>query len=376
MTETISLVLIGLMILIIVGGYLLYRRVGKSSAQDLESELNKIFPKVLQNANSQLISMADEKLGAEKKEIRTDVDNKKQAIEKLVKQVLDELSESNKKLELAEKERIGSFRELKKEVENHKTITEQLSVTTEGLQKILSNNQLRGQFGEQVAEDLLRMSGFVKGTDYEFNKKQADSETRPDFSVFLPDGTRINVDSKFPYNNLQRYIETEDKETKVKLLKAFSRDIKEKIKQVSTRDYINPADKTVDFVILFIPNEMIFSFIYDTLGDVWVDAMQKKVILAGPFSFTAILRMVRQAHSNFSYQQNVHSIIEHIKTFEKEFEKYNESFQKIGDRIESLSKQYHDVEGTRYRQLIRTVDKIKLEDSSQQTELKSITTSD
>lgn len=73
----------------------------------------------------------------------------------------------------------------------------------------------------------------------------------------------------------------------------FEKDVKEKIKQVTTRDYINPTDKTVDFVILFIPNEMIFSYIYEKMSEVSEEAMASRVILAGPFSFTAILRMVK-----------------------------------------------------------------------------------
>ena len=73
--------------------------------------------------------------------------------------------------------------------------------------------------------------------------------------------------------------------------------------------------------------------------------------------------MVRQAYDNFRYQQNVQSIIGYIKTFEKEFVKYNEEFEKIGDRIDSLHKQYTEVASTRTNKLLRTVDKIRLEDT-------------
>ncbi len=338
-------------------------------SKDIERKLNEIFPQVLKNANEQLVLMANQKLDAEKKEITTDLTNKKEAIEKLVKQVLDELNKSNDKLEIAEKERVGTFMALKQEMESQKKLTQQLSVTTEGLKNVLSNNQLRGQFGEQIAEDLLRMSGFVRGTDYDFNKEQAGSETRPDFTVFMPDGTRINVDAKFPYNNLKKYVETEDNGAKSELLKLFGIDIKNKIKQVTTRNYINPEDKTVDFVILFIPNEMIFSFIYDKMNDLWLDGMKNKVIMAGPFSFTAILRMVRQAYQNFKYQENTHKIITYIKTFEKQFQMYNEEFLKIGQKINSLSEQFDKVSTTRTNQLIRVMDQIKMEDKDASPEV-------
>lgn len=321
-----------------------------------------LIPRQLNQTSENLVRLANEKLGAEKDNIATDLANKKSIIEDIAKRMKEELEKQQDKLEKAERERIGSFGELKKELENQRKISEQLSATTEGLKKVLSNNQLRGQFGEQVAEDLLKMSGFVKGVDYEFNKEQKGSETRPDFTIFLPNQVRINVDSKFPYQNLQRMTETQDSSLKKEHLKQFEKDIRDKIKQVTTRDYINPEDNTVDFVIMFIPNEMIFSFIYDKMNDLWSEAMKQKVVFAGPFSFTAILRLVRQAYENFKYQNNVQKIISYIKSFENEFQKYNEEFIKIGDRITSLSEQYNRVNSTRTNQLLRSIDKIRLED--------------
>ncbi|MBU4210269.1 DNA recombination protein RmuC [Patescibacteria group bacterium] len=345
-------------------GFIIFSLIFKKNKPDsdlIAKELNKSFPDILKKASEQLIIMADQKLGAEKQEIKTDLTNKKSAIEDLVKRVLQELKESSTKLEQAEIKRVGSFKSLKTALDSHQKITEQLSVTTEGLKKVLSNNQLRGAFGEKVADDLLKMSGFVRGVDYEFNKKQTGSTNRPDFSIFLPDGVRINVDAKFPYASLQKMSETKNQSAKKEQLKLFKRDVKEKIKQISTRDYINPDDNTVDFVILFVPNEMIFSFIYDQMGDIWEEAMRQKVILAGPFSFSAILRMLRQAYDNFKYQKNTQNIITYIKNFEKEFVKYNQAFQKVGDRLSALSKQYDVVNSTRTRQLLRIIDKIHLE---------------
>jgi len=322
-------------------------------SQEISNSLNKIFPEVLKNANQQLITMADQKIG-------TDLNNKKQAIEELVNRALLEIEKNNKKMEDVEKTRVGSFSALTEKLEEQKTLTNQLKITTEGLKNVLSNNQMRGQFGEQVAEDLLKMSGFVAGVSYD--KQVSGTTSRPDFTVYMPDGMKINIDSKFPYQNLVKMSEADGKEEKEKFKKAFEQDIKTKIKEVTSREYINPEENTVDFVVLFIPNEMIFSFIYDRFPDVWQDALGKKVILAGPFSFTAILRMVHQAYDNFRYQKNVATIIGYIKKFSEEFENYNKSFKDLGVRIESLQKQYVAVDTTRTNQLIKIVNKIKTEE--------------
>lgn len=337
--------------------YFLKRGQGSNSkeiTETIEDKLTELLPVVLNQANEDLVRMANEKLSSESKQNRIDFENKREEISRMVKG-LEEY------MKTAEKERIDSFATLKTSVEESRKITEQLSVSTESLKKVLSNNQLRGQFGEQVADDLLKMAGFVKGEDYEFNKEQAGSETRPDFAIFLPDRTRINVDSKFPYANLQRMSEMEDKESKEKYMRLFEKDVKEKIKQVTSRDYINPEDKTVDFVILFIPNEMIFSYIYDKMPELSQEAMASRVVLAGPFSFTAILRMIKQAYENFRVQKNIYSIIAHVKSFEKEFDNFALSFSKIGERIDSLQKQYDTVSTTRFNQLVRRIDRVKQE---------------
>ncbi len=309
----------------------------------------------LSKAIDTLVKQSNDKLNDKNLQIQTDLSNKKDAIEKMIKRVSDQLS-------TVEKERVGSFNSLKESIENSRKITEQLSVTTEGLKKTLSNNQMRGAFGEKVAEDLLKQIGFVIGEQY--TKQESEGSNRPDFTIYLPDKTKINVDSKFPYSNITKMSETDDPSQKTQYLKLFEQDVKKKISDVSNRNYIDPEENTVDFVVVFIPNEMIFSFIYEKFPDVLEEAFNNKIIFAGPFSFTAILRMVRQAYENFRFQKNVQGIIAQIKIFGTEFEKYNEEFSKIGDRIESLHKQYDEVNNTRSKKLQKVVDKINIEDRS------------
>ncbi|KXK10691.1 MAG: DNA recombination protein RmuC [Microgenomates bacterium OLB23] len=174
----------------------------------------------------------------------------------------------------------------------------------------------------------------------------------------------LTLNVKFPYQNLQKAAETDERLLKDQLYKEFAKDVRAKITQVSTRDYINPEENTVDFVILFVPNEMIFSYIYEKMSDLWTDAMAKKVVLAGPFSFTAILRMIRQAHDNFVYQKNIHKIVGHIKEFERQFDMYSEEFSSLGRQIQTLTNTYQKVDSTRTRQLSKVVEKIKLESSA------------
>lgn len=366
--------LVGAIIALAVG-YALTKSKNKTNddqmLQTLELKLQQMMPQLIDQSSESLIKLANEKLGAEKKEIRTDMENKRSEMTRMMQQIERFLKDNEAKLEASDKERIGTFNVLKEKLEDQHLLTEQLRTSTENLKKLLSNNQLRGQFGEQVAEDLLKMSGFSRGIDYDFNKQQETKETRPDFTVYLPDKTKINVDAKFPYSSLQKMTETDSPEQKAEYQKQFERDVKEKIKQVTSRDYINPEDKTVDFVILFIPNEMIFSFIYDKMNDIWADAMEKKVVFAGPFSFTAILRMVRQAYDNFEIKGNIREIIMHVKAFSSEFQKFDSEFNKVGERIQALDKQFNNVNSTRMNQLRRKMDKVQMLEEPVENEIET-----
>jgi DNA recombination protein RmuC len=323
--------------------------------------------------SKEILSFERERMSAEyksEKEIisgkmesnRQYLDSKKDAIKDLVEKISQDLEKNQAKSEETKESTFKQLNTLKTVIEEHKIATGGLKEATDHLKNILSNNQLRGKYGEEVAENLLKSVGFVKGQHYSVNTGQESVSTRPDFTMFLPDKTRMNIDAKFPLQSLIKYQEAESKLEKDRYLREFTADVKQKIKQVATRDYINPEENTVDFVILFVPNEMIFSFIYEKLHEVWNDAMKQKVIMAGPFSFTAILRMVFQSYKNFSYQKNLHSIIKLINSFTKEYESFSNELDTLGKRIQSVESQYNTVSITRAKKLTGVVEKIKSED--------------
>lgn len=331
-------------------------RILEENLKAIEQRSKEIFKEERERMSDQYHSekeLLEEKL----KKGEQFLEHKKDSIKELVEKIHTELSENQKKLEHTEKERIGEFSTLKAVLDEYKLITGGLKESTDDLKNILSNNQLRGKYGEEVAENLLKSVGFVRGQNYTANESQDTTTSRPDFTIILPDKTKVNIDAKFPLQALVKYQESDDKQERY--LREFTTDVKQKIKQVTTRDYINPEEKTVDFVILFVPNEMIFSFIYDRLNEVWDEAMKKKVILAGPFSFTAIIRMIFQSYKNFKYQENLYDIIKLIKVFEQEYEKFNEALDTLGTRLQSAANQYQTVSVTRTKKLTGVVEKIK-----------------
>ena len=120
--------------------------------------LKSALPDFTKSSNEQIIMMAKEQLKSEKQDIKTDLENKKEIIGEMVKRIHDELKESDERLRNAEEKRIGSFSELKEAIKGQSKLTDQLRLTTESLSKVLSSNQMRGQWGEKVAGDLLEMN--------------------------------------------------------------------------------------------------------------------------------------------------------------------------------------------------------------------------
>lgn len=248
-------------------------------------------------------------------------------------------------------------------ISEHKTTTEKLQYETNKLSKTLSNNQLRGAFGQEIAQDLLKIIGFVNGIDYT-TQEQQNTGNRPDITFYLPNKTKINIDVKFPLQSFQHYIDTENTAQKKEFLTRFKTDIKARIKEIATKDYINSKENTVDFAIMFIPNENIFSFIYEHFKEEHDHAFKNKIFICGPVSFASVLRIIRQFSDNINYQKNLMTIISHIKTFEKECIKSREELNKLGKKINDVSNVYDELSGTRDRQLTKAIDKINSIDES------------
>jgi DNA recombination protein RmuC len=333
-------------------------------ADDNMRKMEERNQEILRMERERFLEMGEEKMRRNEQFFENKIKSSEQAlgghkdlIKELVEKIDSEINKSNRRLEETEKERVGEFSNLKAIIEEHKEVAKELKHSTDDLKNILSNNQLRGKYGEEVAENILKMLGFQRDLDYTVNVRQETNVNRPDLTIKLPDGSKVNIDVKFPYQSLVKYQEAENKDEKKAHIAQFAKDVKEKIKQVTSRDYINPEEKTLDFVILFVPNEMVFSVICEQLSEVSEEAMRKKVIIAGPFSFAAITRMIRQSYDNFRIQEDLHRLVGLIGKFKEEFGKYNVQFDKLGERINSMAKQYEEVSGTRTRQLSSLVEK-------------------
>ena len=131
------------------------------------------------------------------------------------------------------------------------------------------------------------------------------------------------------------------------------------IKQVSTRDYINPSDHTVDYVLMFIPNEQVYSFINESDSSIMDEALKKKVVLCSPFTLYAVLAVIRQGIENFNLEQTASEILKLLGDFLKQWNTYKDKFRVMGERLDSARKEYDLLVTTRTNMLEKPLRKIE-----------------
>jgi|TARA_B100000959_G_C14959893_1_gene615339 DNA recombination protein RmuC len=245
---------------------------------------------------------------------------------------------------------------LKTQMEESRKNMGELTDTTSQLRQILSSSQARGRWGERMVEDILKFIGLTEGINYE-QQTQAGSD-RPDFTFFLPDDKSLNMDVKFPLDHYEKYLAAENDNEKEAEKKYFLKDVRNRINEVSKRSYIDPEGGTVDYVLLFIPNESIYSFLNQEDGELIDFSLQKKIILCSPITLYAVLSLIRQAVSNFAMEKKAGEMQELVGVFKKQWDLFTGKIESIGKSLGALSNHYEDLKGPRLRELEKPMDKI------------------
>ena len=234
-----------------------------------------------------------------------------------------------------------------------------LNANTGALREALANTQVRGQWGERMAEDVFRIVGFVEQINYVKQTTVADGRSRPDFTIYMPDQKKLNMDAKFPFANYLKCLEAVTEVDSQRARQLFIKDVRDRAKEVVGRDYINPDDNTLDYVLVFIPNEQMYHFIQQHASEVVDEALRNKVVLCSPISLFAILGVVRHALDSFAVQQASKEIVGHLGTFNKQWKNFVEQMDKVGDRIGKAQQEFDLLEGRRRRALERPLDQIE-----------------
>ncbi|MFH1691576.1 MAG: DNA recombination protein RmuC [Candidatus Omnitrophota bacterium] len=310
----------------------------------------------LSKNSEHFLQLAQEKFKGLANSADKDLEGKKKLIDQTVIDMRNEMEKVKELMSTLEKDRENKFAQLTLGLGQMTHEASKLQETTQQLRAALANTKTRGQWGERMAEDVLRMAGFVEGINY--SKQKAQGDGRPDYTFFLPKGLKVNMDVKFPLDNYLRFFEAQAEMEKQTHKDQFLRDVKNRIKEVTTRDYIDPENQTMEYVIVFIPNEQVYAFINESDRSILDEAMRQRVIFCSPLTLYAILAVIRQAIDNFNLERRAHRILDVLASFEKQYSLFCTSLDKMGSRLEDARKEYETLCTTRKNQMDRQFRKI------------------
>ena len=318
----------------------------KEVRTEMETAFKALAGDIAKSNSESFLKLANDRFKSLMETSEKDLDNKKKLIDK-------SLSGMNEKLEFIHQQST----ELKTSIDTSRKTTEVLSENTARLREILSSSQKRGQWGERMVEDILQFVGLMENINYT-KQSQVESGQRPDFTFILPQEKRLNMDVKFPLAHYESYLAAESEEAQDQEKIAFLKDVKNHIKSVSGREYINPSEGTLDYVILFIPNESIYGFINREDTKLVDYALKNHVLLCSPLTLYAVLSLIHQASRNFTMNERASEVMSLVDQFRIQWKKYIEQMDKMGNKIEGLSKDFNALVSTRTKALERPLDKI------------------
>lgn len=335
-------------------------RLAAMAAENREREA-QIRSEALREAVANLSEMNAQRLGAEQQQAAERLASTERMIGEKVTHVGGNLIDHVTKLERLVREieqgREQKHTQLATELRSTAQQLEVLSSTTGSLKEVLASPKLRGQWGERTADDILRAAGFVEGVSYSKQKAIAGRGTIPDFTFPLPGGRVLHMDVKFPIDSYARYVEASSDAEAETHAKAFLRDVRNRVKELTGRDYVDP-EATVDLVVCFIPNEAIFQFLCQRDGGLLDEALSRKVMLCSPSTLFAVLALVRQGAEHFQLERTSDEILSLIGAFRKEYDKFGQAIDLVGKRLTSTQTAFDDLSGTRRRVLEKPLDKL------------------
>ena len=193
---------------------------------------------------------------------------------------------------------------------------------------------------ERVLED----SGLDKNIEYFTQAHYTDLENNnryPDVVIKLPEERDIIVDAKTSLTAYERFVSSETDSQKDVALKEHLTSIKKHISELSIKEYQKlDGINTVSHVLMFIPIESAYLLALENDNQMFVEAMDKDVMIVGPSTLIYVLRMIKQIWRSEYQTRNVLEIAEEGGKMYDKLCGFVLDLEKIGKNISDLTKSY------------------------------------
>jgi DNA recombination protein RmuC len=313
----------------------------------------------VQAAIDHLLAHNREALVAERELTGQDLEGKKSLIDQQLATMTARLEQVSEMVQHVEADRARSFGELTTQLSRNQQGVSDLVSTTQSLREALSSTKARGQWGERMAEDVLQLAGLLPNVNYRKQRSLEQGPGIPDYTFFLPNNLLLHMDVKFPLDNYLHYCDAESDLDRKRYRDDFLKDVRARVRDLSGRDYVDAGGGTVDFVLLFIPNEQLYAFIHEHDDTILDDAVRQGVVFCSPLTLFVVLALIRQMVENFRLARTSDEIVSLLGQFEEQWAKFKGQMERVGQRIDSASREYSALVGTRTNALERPLRRIE-----------------
>lgn len=303
----------------------------------MSEKFGALASQVLTDARAELVKIGDEKLKSQTTIAAQDIEQRKQAVERLLQPIAETLKKTDEKLAAMEKERTASYSELRTQVQQMAQGSEALRGATEKLGRALRDPKVRGQYGEIQLKKVAELAGMRAFCDFTEQSSTTDSDgnrLRPDMIVKLPNKREVAIDAKA---NLKPYldaIEATDPAQVEAFLKTFADGIATQASLLAKKGYWKHYENAPEFVVMFVPGDQFVDAALSRRPDLLEVAASQRVLLASPSTLIGLLRAV---HVGFQEQTLAEEAMELRRLGAELHERASVAFEHVGKLGKALS---------------------------------------
>jgi DNA recombination protein RmuC len=340
------------MAVIAAGGRLAALRERLRQQEESRQAMNDAFAALAQDVlvknNEQFLALAQERLKAAHKDGAHDLDKRQIAIAEMIKPLQKHLEVLGSTVEQIK----GTDLALREDLKN-------LSRETAKLAGALRDPTAQGRWGEYILEGLMENSGLIKGVHYE--TQVSGGGQRPDAIINLSDNLKIVVDAKTPLNEFTALLDRSMSEDEAALImKNLAGQVRGHITALAKKGYWENLDAdSVDFTVLFLPSEPLFSMALrgdPGLADL---ASSKNIIIASPTLMMALLRVVRMGWRQVDLATNARAISEQGAVLYQRLSTFAGHLDKVGRGLSGALDGYNNAVGSMERMVLPAARKLQ-----------------